>query len=106
MTTGPEHYREAERLAALAAEYWQQPWDREPTTDPDELKILQHIREQARADAMAILALAQVHATLAAAAATAELDGFSTLSGGGMTGRAPTQASAWKTVLAPDYARP
>jgi hypothetical protein len=53
MTTGPEHYREAERLAALAAEYWQQPGDGGPTTDPDELTIIQHIREQARADTAA-----------------------------------------------------
>jgi hypothetical protein len=47
--TGPEHYREAERLIAEATH-----WDRVPGTDPAHLT-----------------ASAQVHATLAAAAATA-----------------------------------
>lgn len=71
--TGPEHYREAERLIALAEEHWMEPegGDYEPTDDLEELETRNEIRESARVDAMTWLAMAQVHATLAQAAATA-----------------------------------
>lgn len=49
MTTGPEHYREAARLAGLVGE---------------------RVRQVRDVPAREVLALAQVHATLALAAAT------------------------------------
>jgi hypothetical protein len=71
--TGPEHYREAERLIALAEEHWMEPegGDYEPTDDIEELETRAEIRESARVDATTWLAMAQVHATLALTAATA-----------------------------------
>lgn len=64
--TPEQHYAEAERLATLAEDLWQNPeGGYEPTTDVDELVARKEIYDDARADAMAYLALAQVHATLA-----------------------------------------
>jgi hypothetical protein len=74
---GPQHYQEAERYA-------------EEATDPaghGVQSIQQHI------------ALAQVHATLALAAATAELDASEGPGGGSATGRTAERGYAWEEVL-------
>lgn len=74
--TGPEHYREAERLIA-AGEY--------DETGEDVL----HARD---------IALAQVHATLALAAATAELDAYG-MADGSATGRTEKRGRAWSEAI-------
>ena len=75
---GPEHYREAERLAeqSLNADYGD---------------------EEFR---MRLAAVAQVHATLALAAATAELNAIEGPGGGSATGRLAEQGRAWTELLA------
>lgn len=77
--TGPEHYRQAERLIAAV------------TLDDG------HLIE----DDPNVIALAQVHATLALAAATAELDAFPVGDGVAATGRDSEAAVAWSYVLEP-----
>lgn len=76
MATGPEHYREAERI--LAAEV-------KPANDPDRVIVL---------DPESV-AVAQVHATLALAAAVAGLDATEGPGGGSATGRERQDAQAW-----------
>lgn len=94
--TGPEHYKEAERLIEIAAKL--------------SMKTVQHAKENgADAGEMQVmashsanfLAEAQVHATLALAAATAELDAAEGPNGGSATGRLSANAVEWEKVLSP-----
>lgn len=65
--TGPDHYREAERLRAQAREAQNAAFDHhEAGTDPT----------RAWNNAMHLLAAAQVHADLAQAAATIDATGY------------------------------
>lgn len=80
---GPEHYREAERLL-----------DRAENVIPDD--------EPAQA---AVAARAQVHATLALAAATAELDAYN-VDGQAATGRRADAGKAWRDAIKPDGGAP
>lgn len=75
---GVEHYRQAERLIALADEATDPTaieggW--EATADLAELEIRAGIMDSAEQQARDLIAIAQVHATLALAAATALNDG-------------------------------
>lgn len=81
---GPSHYRQAERLAAGVTL---------DATHPDGSPVV-------RQDEPATIALAQVHATLALAAATATLDASEGPGGGSATGRTAEDANAWSEVLA------
>lgn len=74
--TGPEHYREAEALLDSVESRGFGP-------EPDHIQA-------------AWLAAAQVHATLALAAATAELDVFGEGNG---TGRTVKRSKAWDVAL-------
>lgn len=86
--TGPQHYTEAERLLALVAD-----WSRQSFTD--QKRHDGHAPLIAPADIVANLAAAQVHATLAQAAATAlalagqftlaDSDAWQNVAGGGVT---------------------
>lgn len=78
--TGPEHYREAEALLDSVE-------DRGFGPEPDHIQT-------------AWLSAAQVHATLALAAATAELDAYDS-GGGSATGRTERRAKAWGAALDP-----
>lgn len=81
---GPDHYREAERLAELAA----LPEGVEPVGWPHGL----HDED--------LIGLAQVHATLALAAATAALNPISfNPSGSFMEARLYEDREAWRAVL-------
>lgn len=74
--TGPEHYRTAERLIAALRDV--------PLGSEKE---------------SALLAEAQVHATLALAAAVAGLDAHEGPGGGSATGRTLTDVSAWEKAF-------
>lgn len=87
--TGPEHYREAERLIDQAASEFDDPGWRSSTMSPAE--------RIARRDSD--VALAQVHATLALAAATAGLDAIEGPNGGSATGRSSEDWSGWNDVI-------
>lgn len=79
--TGPEHYRRAEQhIAAVTTGH----------TRTNGLPVIEHGSTDE-------IALAQVHATLALAAATAELE----MRAGKATGRTPERSAAWSEVLAP-----
>jgi hypothetical protein len=73
--TGPEHYREADRILAVAK-------DADPDANRDDVALL--------------LKFAEVHATLALAAATAEAGDLTTRGGVDALGR---PASPWAHVL-------
>jgi hypothetical protein len=86
--TGPEHYREAERLLAGL----------------DDIRDVMTRKAKGDADLVACaitvngyVAEIQVHATLALAAATAELDGYG--EGGAVTGRPVISRVAWDEVI-------
>lgn len=73
MSSGVEHYREAERLIALAdvitdPDVIEGGW--ETTTDVAELETRAGLMASAQQQARDFIAVAQVHATLALAAAT------------------------------------
>lgn len=72
---GDMHYREAERLTALAMDSFNNPEGGYDDSDGDpsaeELAIRSSILAEARRDAHVYLAAAQIHATLALAGATA-----------------------------------
>lgn len=80
---GPQHYREAERLIAAVTL---------DGTHPDGSPFI-------RSDEPQTIALAQVHATLALAAATAGLDATEGPNGGSATGRTADDATAWEQAL-------
>jgi hypothetical protein len=80
--TGPEHYLLAEALAALV--------ERE---NPETGGVIGRRFAQT-------LQLSQIHATLALAAATAELDADEGPGGGSATGRSGARAAAWDTGFA------
>lgn len=75
--TGTEHYAAAERLTALAMDSFTNPEggydDEGAVPSAEELATRASILEEARRDAAVYLAAAQVHATLALAAATADV---------------------------------
>lgn len=75
---GPEHYRKAEEL----------------------LDILVNVERGAEAEP-GIIAEAQVHATLALAAALGALDATEGPNGGAALGRQSSDAVAWEQVLRP-----
>ncbi|GAA2361052.1 hypothetical protein Cme02nite_38590 [Catellatospora methionotrophica] len=72
---GAEHYLEAERLTALAMDSFTDPEGGYDDSDGDpsakELATRAYVHTEARGDASVYLAAAQIHATLALAAATA-----------------------------------
>jgi hypothetical protein len=76
--TGPEHYREAERLIEPGEQ------------DANEPELV--LRD---------IAIAQVHATLALAAATAQLDAYEGPGGGSATGRSFSDSTAWDAAFGP-----
>lgn len=80
--TGPEHYREAERLLT-----------RNRTEDYDGTEYVVSVPSDRD------LVEAQVHATLALAAATAELDVYEGPTGHDGTGRTSRQVAAWAEVI-------
>lgn len=66
--TPAEHYQEAERLTQLALDGWNNPeggYEPGPVS-PEEVETRLSIAAEARADAVVLLAAAQVHAALAA----------------------------------------
>jgi len=77
MATGPEHYQESENLAEQAA---------------------RAADKGAEGVARLLIGLAQVHATLALAAATAGLDAHEGPGGGSATGRTAVDGYAWDAV--------
>ena len=77
MATGPDHYRQAEHLLSQEAS----------------------AKHTATADR--IIAEAQVHATLALAAATAELDAYVGPDDSSATGRSAEEAAAWADAFTP-----
>ena len=76
--TGPEHYPEAERLIADAA-------NADPAAANDDVRLL--------------VDFARAHAALAFVAATAELDAVEDSEGRAVTGRTDVQDAAWAEVL-------
>lgn len=74
---GPEHYQEAEKLLDAAIRY-------RPGTEP--------------AEAQVDVALAQVHATLALAAAVGTLDAYQGPINGYSLGRSDSDAAAWQSA--------
>lgn len=78
--TGPEHYREAERLLSQVGV---------APSDPPAIAY----------NEMGRLAAAQVHATLALAAAVAGLNAVEGPGGGSATGRLAEDGNAWAVVL-------
>lgn len=78
--TGPEHYREAEKILAACKD-----------ADAD----------AATADVAILLRFADVHATLAVAAALAGLDAAEGPGGGSATGRMTEDANEWARAVAP-----
>ncbi len=80
---GPQHYLEAQRLiAAVTFE----------GTHPDGSPIV-------RQDEPGTIALAQVHATLALAAALGTLDAMAAGVSGAATGRTPDDVEAWREAI-------
>ena len=84
MATGPQHYRAAERLIAAVSSDTRS--DRAPLVSKDEPETI---------------ALAQVHATLALAAAIGGLDAAEGPGGGSATGRTPADANGWYPIVDP-----
>lgn len=95
MADGPAHYKEAERLLAAMGGL------------RDQIKDLvgesRNATEAASLAAMPmqVIAEAQVHATLALAAATAELDADEGPGGGSATGRDGLRGRAWTDAFGP-----
>jgi hypothetical protein len=84
MSTGPEHYRAAEEILADAQKV-KNTMATEGDWEPLEVAAALQTR----------YGEAQVHATLALAAATAELDTYEGPTGGTGTGRSVRQGNAW-----------
>lgn len=78
MASGPEHYREAEEYLAAARKFY---------------------AKDRYEDGQLAAALAQVHATLALTAATAEVDAIEVHDGDYHTGRTDEEGKAWRAVL-------
>lgn len=96
MATGPEHYKEAERLLRLASDL--------------DISVIGHAQnhgvtaaelQASAAQSANLVGAAQVHATLALVAATAELDAAEGPNGGSATGRLAEDTVAWEKVLRP-----
>lgn len=85
MATGPEHYKTAEALAAQA--------HTQLASYEDDG------RDSYREHAEALTALAQVHATLAHAAAVAELERYGDDDGGASLGRHGGRERAWQEAM-------
>jgi hypothetical protein len=88
--TGPEHYRSAEQLLAQAERV---------NNDLADGRYPQHEVNGRNAGMRVLIDCAQVHATLAVAAATAELDADEGPAGGSATGRDGNRSRAWSEVL-------
>lgn len=94
--TGPEHYKEAERLLRLASDYGVAVMNH-----AQNIGITSADLQAAGTQSVYLVGAAQVHATLALVAATAELDAAEGPNGGSATGRLAEDTVAWEKVLHP-----
>lgn len=88
--TGPDHYRAAEQLLGLAEGV-----NNDLATNPP----APHLHAAKNAGMKVLVEFAQVHATLALAAATAEMDVYSGPNGTDGTGRTLKQVNAWDAAF-------
>lgn len=99
--TGPEHYRIAEHTMAAARDLIDQADEWMDADSGWKAQLSSEERLQRRsadlASAQVLATLAHTHATLAVAAATAELDGYG--EGGAVTGRTVTCRPAWDEAI-------